>query len=319
LALTAAALAASIEGLRAWTVSETQGGAVAGLLHDWLGGRAVQDGALAARAAALAIELAPPFAVLVLEADPLPGEGTLRRIARLLIDTASAASDASTTTAVAAGVPGPLSAAMAERRMAIVVQGVDPATMETAARDVHAVLVAQYGAGPIYAGIGRIAPTTGEAPRAYAQALQALTVARRLGSRQRVSYFGALGAYRVLAATAPEELASFHEDTLGRLRMLDEKSGSELLRTLETYLLCGGSPQETAQRLHAHRNTVLYRLDRIAEALAVDVRDPETQLTLFLALRAADMLGVSLPRRNLEAAVSPPRRSLVTTNRARRK
>ena len=75
----------------------------------------------------------------------------------------------------------------------------------------------------------------------------------------------------------------------------DQKSGGELLRTLDAYIACGGSPLDTAQRLHAHRNTVLYRLDRIAELLGVDVRHPEQRLLFHLALRAGEVLGELQP------------------------
>ena len=75
----------------------------------------------------------------------------------------------------------------------------------------------------------------------------------------------------------------------------DHKSGGELLRTLDAYIACGGSPLDTAHRLHAHRNTVLYRLDRIAELLGVDVRQPEQRLLFHLALRAGEVLGELQP------------------------
>jgi hypothetical protein len=143
-----------------------------------------------------------------------------------------------------------------------------------------------------FAGIGRAAARIEDVPVAYREAAQALAVARRLGGRHRVAYFGTLGVYRVLASVEPaSELAAFCEDTLGPLRALDQRSGGELLRTLEAYLLSGGSPQLTAERLHTHRNTVLYRLERIERALGVDLRQPERQLTLHLALRAAEVLG----------------------------
>ncbi|MBI3972999.1 MAG: helix-turn-helix domain-containing protein [Chloroflexi bacterium] len=143
--------------------------------------------------------------------------------------------------------------------------------------------------------MGRVAARAEDVPRAYEEACRALAVARRLGGRHRAAYFGALGAYRVLVATDPEELAAFHTDVLGRLREHDEKSGGELLRTLETYLLCGASSQEAALQLSTHRNTVLYRLEKIAQVLGVHLRDPETQFTLRLALHAGDVLGVPRP------------------------
>jgi len=164
-----------------------------------------------------------------------------------------------------------------------------------------------------FAGIGRVATEIGDVPNAYRDALQALAVARRLGGRHRVAYFATLGVYRVLAAVEPaSELASFCADVLGPLRAHDLRSGGDLLRTLEAYLLSGGSPQLTAERLHTHRNTVLYRLERIQRALGVDLRQPERQLTLHLALRAAEVLGEarfeSEPSANVEPKVSPRRR-----------
>ena len=61
--------------------------------------------------------------------------------------------------------------------------------------------------------------------------------------------------------------------------------GSELVPTLEAFLATLGAPLATAERLHVHRNTLLYRLTRIEAVAGVDLRDPETRLTLHLALR----------------------------------
>jgi purine catabolism regulator len=63
-----------------------------------------------------------------------------------------------------------------------------------------------------------------------------------------------------------------------------------LLLTLRAYLAGNGSPTEAADRLHLHRNTVLYRLGRIEEIAGVDLRDPEVRLSLHLALKIEDVL-----------------------------
>ncbi|HEX2036764.1 MAG TPA: helix-turn-helix domain-containing protein [Chloroflexota bacterium] len=189
-----------------------------------------------------------------------------------------------------------LSASIDERRLAILVPAISIAAVEQAAATMHTKLesLAAEGSlsGPIFGGIGRPATHVEDVPRAYRQASQALAVARRLGGLHRVAYFGTLGVYRLLAAVSPtEELRSFYQETLGPLLAHDQKNGGELLRTLDAYVACGGSPLDAAQRLHTHRNTVLYRLDKIAELLAVDVRHPEQRLLLHLALRAGEVLG----------------------------
>jgi PucR family transcriptional regulator, purine catabolism regulatory protein len=123
----------------------------------------------------------------------------------------------------------------------------------------------------------------------------ASTTRRAVKAGSRVAYFGALGVHRLLAAVSPpEELAAFFEDVLGPLAMHDSRANGPLLQTLDAYLATGGSVQETAERLHTHRNTVLYRLERIHAILGIDPRRAEEQLTLQLALRAADMMPAAV-------------------------
>jgi DNA-binding PucR family transcriptional regulator len=197
----------------------------------------------------------------------------------------------------------PLWTAIDHGRTALLVPLAEAALSDATAVAVHDVLrslaaapeqvdVSGQTSGGSFAGMGRPAADVGDVPRAYREAQQALGVARRLGGGHRAAYFGSLGVYRLLAAVEPaSELSAFCEDVLGPLRAQDQRSGGDLLRTLEAYLLSGGSPQLTAERLHTHRNTILYRLERIQRLLGVDLRQPERQLTLHLALRAAEMLG----------------------------
>jgi carbohydrate diacid regulator len=44
----------------------------------------------------------------------------------------------------------------------------------------------------------------------------------------------------------------------------------------------------TAQRLAIHRNTVIYRLDKISRLTARDVREPEVAIALCLACLITD-------------------------------
>jgi DNA-binding PucR family transcriptional regulator len=66
----------------------------------------------------------------------------------------------------------------------------------------------------------------------------------------------------------------------------DQAHGADLVPTLATYLDRGGKYDETAQALSIHRNTLRYRLSRIAEISGHDLADTETKLNLHLATRA---------------------------------
>ncbi|MDU0300680.1 PucR family transcriptional regulator [Streptomyces sp. PAL114] len=82
------------------------------------------------------------------------------------------------------------------------------------------------------------------------------------------------------------DLADFVDRAIGPVLEHDRRSRPALLPTLETYLAHAGRKAETARGLHLNRQTLYNRLARIEELLGTDLDDPQTVLTLSLALRA---------------------------------
>jgi purine catabolism regulator len=144
-------------------------------------------------------------------------------------------------------------------------------------------------AGPVALGYGAVRSGATEIAAAAREAEQALTMGRRLYGPDSATAFTDLGLYRLLYALQPlPELRAFRDDALDRLRAKD-RAGA-LLQTLSAYLSTNGSPTDAADRLHLHRNTVLYRLGRIEELLGVDLRDAEVRLSLHLALKIGEVV-----------------------------
>lgn len=79
-------------------------------------------------------------------------------------------------------------------------------------------------------------------------------------------------------------------------RVLAAGLSPELLRTLETYLDCGGDVQRTAAALHIHRSTFYYRLDRLRRRLDLDLDDGRTRSELHVGLRAARLARLRPPQ-----------------------
>ena len=63
-----------------------------------------------------------------------------------------------------------------------------------------------------------------------------------------------------------------------------------LLETVEVYFACNGNISKAAQRLHLHRNSLLYRLHHIRDLLGHDLENPELRLALQLALKGRRVL-----------------------------
>src|SRR5215211_6400640 len=57
------------------------------------------------------------------------------------------------------------------------------------------------------------------------------------------------------------------------LREYDRTRRSDLVLTLKTYFAAGGNASEAADRLFLHRNSMLYRLERIQKLIGLDLKD----------------------------------------------
>lgn len=68
----------------------------------------------------------------------------------------------------------------------------------------------------------------------------------------------------------------------------DRKRRGDLVRTLRVYFASGANASEAADRLFLHRNSMIYRLARIAELTGLDLKDPRVRLALELGLLAMD-------------------------------
>lgn len=137
----------------------------------------------------------------------------------------------------------------------------------------------------VSAGVGSPRPHIGGIRRSHVEARQALTLGRRLNGPGHLTRFDELGVYRLIfAAEELPELQDLYKETLGTLLDYDRENNAELLKTLGAFFNANGSPKEAAERLSVHRNTVLYRLDRVRDITGYDLEDANLRLRLQLAL-----------------------------------
>jgi sugar diacid utilization regulator len=159
------------------------------------------------------------------------------------------------------------------------------------AEDFHRRLGADGGPRALSASLGRLQPGLAGIREAFQGARWALDLGEQLFGPGRLTRLQDLGVYQLLLAMQHHMgLGDFCQEMLGPLVDYDRLKRADLVRTLDTYFVARNSPSETAERLHLHRNTVLYRLRRIRELLNRDPDDPEHRLALQLALRARHVL-----------------------------
>ncbi|KQU07119.1 hypothetical protein ASG56_06115 [Rhodococcus sp. Leaf7] len=136
-------------------------------------------------------------------------------------------------------------------------------------------------------GVGDSADGLSDAWRSYRQAAIAADAATRSRRFGPIVAWSELGAYSVLlqspAVNEPLILPAALE------ALVDPGQPSWMRETLLAYLDSSGSGPRAAEHLHIHRTTLYYRMDRIREALQMDLEDGENRLLLHASLRMLDV------------------------------
>ncbi|KAA1249986.1 PucR family transcriptional regulator [Mycobacterium simiae] len=146
---------------------------------------------------------------------------------------------------------------------------------------------------------GRAAHGARKICNSYRQARITLGIARQLGRTGATSYHD-LRSFTVLAELADTE----HGQQLIQQFVEPLRSGPNLLETVTGYLTHGGNVCLAARALNVHRNTMLAKLDRITRIIDLDIREPENQFTIWLAIRLS-MLARARTIAHQEATFGP--------------
>lgn len=151
----------------------------------------------------------------------------------------------------------------------------------------------QYSSTRVAIGLGQPARDIAAWRNSHRDAVQALELAVRLQTDMPL-YIGDLGVYQlILSLSDREKLVDFMNRTLGNLIEYDHRQRADLIKTLEAFFTCHGNLSQTADMLIVHRNTLLYRMNRINEIAQIDLNRPETRLALHLALTIRRLLAMN--------------------------
>jgi PucR family transcriptional regulator, purine catabolism regulatory protein len=155
-------------------------------------------------------------------------------------------------------------------------------------------LTTRSPSGLVGAGISR--PLTGLSGlrEAYREAKDAVSIANELGDKEDTTFYGDLKLFQLLLALKErnlDHLRRFYQDTLGLLVDHDERKQGDLIRTLNGFFEANGNLAKAAQDLDVHRNTLVYRLERISELTEMNLDDADNRLILHLALKIQRVLA----------------------------
>jgi PucR C-terminal helix-turn-helix domain/GGDEF-like domain len=227
-----------------------------------------------------------PVVIAVAQPLGLDEQAARQRVSEALWDAVRAGSQGSPATGHA------LQLACADHGVILVRAGTGESAAEQAAGAVAAVLrrrVADTHGARVVAAVGDPQPRLVDAHMSYRQARLAAKVAAVVPTVGEVARWRDLGVFRTLAML-PGTAAESSLDP--RVRTLFAAGNPELVTTLEVYLDLGCDAKAASARLHLHRATLYYRLDKVARLTGANLRDGNDRLTLHLGFKLARLAGL---------------------------
>jgi sugar diacid utilization regulator len=143
----------------------------------------------------------------------------------------------------------------------------------------------------ITVGLGRDFPSLEHMAESFRQAELAAELGQTLWGGNLALHYDDLGIHRVLYALREHE--EMMAPALQSIIAHDDEHGTDYVRTLAAYLRNMGRLRVAAEELGVHRNTLEYRMGRIAELAGVDLENADNRLTLELGIRLLELNGSS--------------------------
>ncbi len=89
----------------------------------------------------------------------------------------------------------------------------------------------------------------------------------------------------IFSIISKQNMPLVRHPSLLRLKQFDEKNGTQLFETFHAFLRNERSLVKTAEVLHIHRNTLVYRINKIADMVDVDLENEDNRLHLLISYR----------------------------------
>ena len=118
----------------------------------------------------------------------------------------------------------------------------------------------------------------------YEQAHTAYELGQKLKTEELLYHYQDYQIFKLFSETKhPDQLGRFCHPALTTLRLYDHKNSSQLYKTLCVYIDKGCNIKLTSESLYIHRNSLVYRLNRIVELCEIDFTDVNTVFLLRLS------------------------------------
>lgn len=132
-------------------------------------------------------------------------------------------------------------------------------------------------------GYGNVVKQLPEIAQSYQEARLALEVGRVFYAEYDIVSYGRLGIGRLIYQLPMSLCDMFIKEVFGD-KIPDILEDEEAMSTIQKFFENNLNISETARQLYVHRNTLVYRLERIEKSIGLDIRTFEDAMTFRIAV-----------------------------------
>ena len=132
-------------------------------------------------------------------------------------------------------------------------------------------------------GIGKPVKGILKVDQSFEEAKKTIKFLERFTFAGHSSWYGEIGALRLLLNNNEDDLANYALEFLSPLLAYEKRRKGELFQTLFVYLSTGQDLKNASEQLHVHVNTMNYRIQRIQEILSINFNEPSDLMNIQVA------------------------------------
>lgn len=146
----------------------------------------------------------------------------------------------------------------------------------------------------LIAGISNNFQNIQEIRKYYEQALKAADLGQRILHESGLHRYETMSIFHILEICESKEysLWDFCHPALPMLMNYDKKKGTDFLNTLYQYLNFSQNTMETASYLHIHKNTLLYRIEKIRKITGNSLNHGDELIKLHFSFKILQYLNI---------------------------
>ncbi len=127
--------------------------------------------------------------------------------------------------------------------------------------------------------------------KSFKEAQEAIKMESKLKGNLKVAHYENYMIYNLLGSElSKEKLQDFYSKTVKDLVDYDSENNTNLVESLKVYFEHNGNISEASKEIFIHRNTFIYRIEKIKSILDINLKDSEELLEIQLGLKIMDYL-----------------------------